>query len=60
MKRLGILLRSKSVWGAVAVAVSYLTGQDHIGVHEIINAAGGVISAVGVRDAITQHGVPTP
>lgn len=56
MKRIAVLLKSKSVWGAVAVAVSYLTGQDHIGVHEIVTAAGGVISAVGVRDAITQHG----
>lgn len=60
MKRIGILLRSKTVWGVIAGAVSYLTGQDHIGVHEIINAASPVIAAIGVRDAITQHGVPTP
>lgn len=56
MKRIALLVKSKTVWGAVAGAVAYLTGLDHIGVHEAIQAAGPVIAAIGVRDAITQHG----
>lgn len=58
--RIKTLLKSKAVWGAVFGAANYLFGVDHIGLHEIANAAGPVISVIGIRDAITKGTVPTP
>lgn len=52
--RLLVLVRSKTVYGAVFAAAAWLMGQPHIGVGEIVQALGTVLSAAGVRDAITK------
>lgn len=54
MRRLDVILKSKTVWGAVFTAAAWLLKQDHIGVIEIVQAAGALLSAIGIRDAITQ------
>lgn len=55
-QRIKILLLSKTVWGAVGVAVTYLASNP-LDAQHIITAISGFVSAVGVRDAITQHGI---
>lgn len=58
MARIVTILKSKTVWGALAAAVSYLTAQPHVGLHQVVIAAGTVLSAVGIRDAITKATAP--
>lgn len=58
MHRFFTLVTSKTVWGAVAVAGGYLASQPKIGWLQILQAAGGVLSAAGVRDAITKATAP--
>lgn len=52
MKRIKILLFSKTVIGAVLGAAAYLVGLDHIDANAVLQAAGPVLAAVGVRDAM--------
>lgn len=54
MSRLGILLKSKTMWGSLATAVAWLLAQPHVGGTEVVQAIGGVVTAIGVRDAIGQ------
>jgi hypothetical protein len=54
MSRFLLLLKSKTVWGAVLGAGAWLAGQPKVGVVEVIQAVGTVVSAAGVRDAIAQ------
>lgn len=57
MNRIGILLKSKTVWGTVLGAATYLLGLGHSpSILEVVQAAGPVIAAVGVRDAISKNG----
>jgi hypothetical protein len=57
-RRLRVLLTSKTLWGAVFAAGSWLATQPKIGIAEIVQALGTVLSAAGVRDAITQATEP--
>lgn len=57
MDRLILVLKSKTFWGALAAAVAWLVAQPHIGPFEVIQAAGTVVSAAGLRDAIAKHGL---
>lgn len=52
--RLLVLLKSKTVWGAVFTAGAWLFGQPKITIADVIRAVGMVLSAAGVRDAIAQ------
>lgn len=54
MSRLGILLRSKTLWGSVLTAAAWLLSLPHVGAVEVAQAVGGVITAAGVRDAVAQ------
>jgi hypothetical protein len=54
MDRLIIILKSKTFWGAVCAAGAWLAAQPHVGPVEIMQAAGTVISAAGIRDAIAK------
>jgi hypothetical protein len=54
MSRLLVLLRSKTVWGAVCAAGGWLAQQPKLGVAEYVQAVGMVLTAAGVRDAIEQ------
>lgn len=53
-QRLVVLLKSKTLWGAVFAAGAWLAQQPKIGVADCVQALGMVLSAAGVRDAITQ------
>lgn len=55
--RLVTVLKSKTLWGAVFASAAWLVAQPHVGLPEIIQAIGAVVSAAGVRDAITKHGL---
>lgn len=48
------LLRSKTVWGAVFAAGGWLVSQPVIGVAEVIQAIGTIVTAAGVRDAFRK------
>lgn len=52
--RLVVLLKSKTVWGAVLTSGAWFIQQPHHGVIEIVRALGMVLGAAGVRDAIQQ------
>lgn len=52
------LLTSKTVWGAVIAAASWLIQQPTIGIPEVIQAVGMVIAAIGVRQAISASASP--
>lgn len=52
--RLKVLLRSKTVLGAVFSAGAWLVQQPHITVAAALQALGMVLTAAGVRDAIEQ------
>lgn len=52
--RLVIILKSKTLWGAVFGAAAWLVSQPKIGIAEIVQALGTVLSAAGVRDAIAK------
>lgn len=52
--RIRTLLTSKTVLGAVCTAASWLAGQPTIGVADVVQALGMVLTAAGVRDAIAQ------
>lgn len=54
MNRLVVLLRSKTVWGAILASGAWLAQQPHLGIAEIVQALGMVLSAAGFRDAITK------
>jgi hypothetical protein len=55
MGRLGILLKSKTLWGSVLTAGAWLLHQQGgPSAVDVIQAVGGVITAAGVRDAIGQ------
>lgn len=58
MNRLVVLLKSKTVWGAVASAIGFLLTKDHVGAAEVVQAVGGVVTAVGVRDSISKATAP--
>lgn len=55
--RLKTLVKSKTLWGAIGTALGWLASQPRVGAVEIIQAVGGIVTAAGVRDAITQHGI---
>lgn len=48
------VLRSKTVWGAILSAGAWLLTQPAIGVVEVVQAVGAVLTAAGVRDAIKK------
>lgn len=48
------LLRSKTVWGVVLGAGAWLVSQPVIGIIEVVQAIGMVVTAAGVRDAIKK------
>lgn len=54
MSRITTLLTSKTVWGAIIGAAAYLIAQPHLGLHEIAAGIAPVLTAIGVRDAISQ------
>jgi hypothetical protein len=54
MNRVIVLLKSKTLWGAVLTAAAWLLNQPHVGPLEILQALGAIVSAAGVRDAITK------
>lgn len=54
-KRFLTLLKSKTVWGAVATAAAGLLAAPAIGLSEIVQAGGLVVAAIGVRDALPQR-----
>lgn len=54
LARLIVLVKSKTVWGAVFASGAWLAQQPHLGIAEIVQALGMVLSAAGVRDAITK------
>lgn len=58
MNRLLTILKSKTFWGAVCTAGAWLAAQQHVGVTEIMQASGAVLSAAGLRDAITKATAP--
>lgn len=58
MNRLTTILKSKTVWGAVLTSAAWLYGQPHVGVVEVVQAAGPVLAAAGVRDAFTKYLAP--
>jgi len=47
-------LKSKTFWGAVAVAVAGLLGAETIDQTSILHAVGLVLGALGIRDAIAK------
>lgn len=60
MSRLAIILKSKTFWGSILTAGAWLASQPHVGAVEVIQALGGITTAVGVRDAIGQVQTDTP
>lgn len=48
------ILKSKTFWGAVLTAGSWLLAQQHIGLVEVGQAVGGLIGTIGLRDALTK------
>lgn len=52
--RLVVLLKSKTVWGSIIAALAWLIQQPTINAATAVQAFGMVLSAAGVRDAITQ------
>lgn len=56
MNRIKTLLKSKTFWGAVVAAVAWTLKQPHIDATVILQALGAIVSAAGVRDAITKLG----
>jgi predicted phage tail protein len=56
--RIVTLLKSKTFWGALFAAGAWLAAQPHVGVVEIMQAVGTVMSAAGIRDAITKATAP--
>lgn len=60
MGRLGIVLKSKTLWGSILGTGAWLLSQPHVGAVEVMQAVGGVVTAVGLRDAIgkVQTGEP--
>lgn len=57
VNRIAILLKSKTLWGSIFAAGAWLIAQPTVGLVQVAQALGTVISAAGVRDAITQHGI---
>lgn len=56
--RLLVLFKSKAVWGAIFAAAAWLASQPHVGLADVVQALGTVLSAAGVRDAITKATAP--
>jgi hypothetical protein len=54
VKRFLAIIKSKTVWGALLGAGSWLASQDHVGVVQVIQAGGTVLSAIGLRDSVTK------
>ncbi len=52
--RLLVLLKSKTCWGAIFAAAAHLAAQPKIGVADVVQSLGMVLSAAGVRDAIQK------
>lgn len=52
MNKIGTLLKSKTVWGAILAAGAWVLNQPHVDPQTVITAVGTVLSAIGVRDAI--------
>jgi hypothetical protein len=53
------LLKSKTFWGALTVAISSLTQADWsqgVPIVAVITAVGGLIAVIGARDAIAGNG----
>ena len=50
----GTILKSKTFWGAALASVAWVLQQPHVGVMEILQAGGALVSAIGVRDAIAN------
>ena len=51
-KRLWTLIKSKTVIGAILGAGAYLVGLEHVDANALLTAAGPVLAAIGVRDAL--------
>lgn len=49
---IGKLLKSKTVWGAILGAGSFLLNSAHIDVATLGQAVGIILGAVGLRDAV--------
>lgn len=56
---IGTLFKSKTVWGGVFGIGAWLLSQPHLGTVEVVQAAGSLLSIIGVRDAIAK-GVSRP
>lgn len=54
MDRLKIILSSKTFWGAVLSGGAWLIAQPHVGITELIQAGGAILTAAGVRDSFTK------
>lgn len=52
MGRLAIVLKSKTFWGSILGAGAWLLNQPHVSPVDILQAVGGVVAAVGLRDAV--------
>lgn len=50
------IIRSKTVWAAVAGAVAYLLSVPHVGPQEVVTAISSVLGVAGVRDAWAKGG----
>lgn len=48
------LFRSKTVWGAIGLAVSQVLAAPVVTVSVIVQAVGTVLAAAGVRDALQK------
>lgn len=54
MERIKALAKSKTVWGALFGAGAWIISQPHVGVIEVLQAGGTVLTAIGLRDSVTK------
>lgn len=53
--RIKVILTSKTFWGTVLTAGAWLANQPHIGITEVVQAIGPVLTAAGFRDLFTKY-----
>ncbi|MGK2854579.1 MAG: hypothetical protein ACSLE3_10860 [Microbacteriaceae bacterium] len=58
-------IKSKTVWGLLVVVIGYLLQPDVLAIlpeqiAEFLRVIGGLLAALGLRDAATQRTVPAP
>lgn len=56
------LLRSKTMWGTLLAAIAYLSSPEVLAIlppkwAAVVTTIGGLLAAIGVRDAIAGNGV---